>query len=582
VTRWIVFSIALMASCTPIEPRPVSVAPVNACPCEQFTGETRVPRCVSGRCEIITPGGRPEYPFYVVVHVPQTSTTTNAGQTHVFFADTSGEPAFKATTTGTATSRCAPPGCLALAGVTNTTGEYLLGPSVSEALGFPLRRPASIPVRAVHQPLGNDQQSAFPALPLEPFITDSVRQDGTATLARALPFGRYRRTFSPLAPYDEIFPPVSDEIEIPGRGPDQTILTVTPPASGSVDHQVDDLDGDSRQAVIKRTEGLDGWRAWLADRLTNERISVIRTLSGTESTVTLYTARGAFGADVDAVVAPPAGWLGVPQLVSIVPGGAGLKNLVYPTIPPPASVVGVVGVPADGDGVLGFAARVTFTLPESPTLLRYSAVVDTDEFGRFATILPHGNYVATIEPAEGTGFGKTEQNAVVDRARTALLLSPPRRTQVRGRAVLTDGRPLSEATVIVTPQQRSTGNAVIPRPGRTTTDADGRFSIELDQGAHVFSIVPVEGTGFPRVVVLHDVPASPTELPDIRVPAPSRLSFTLRGSGEVVPVRQALVRVFAVPANSSGTIAPIAPVEVGSAMSDGEGKVEILLAQEPR
>jgi hypothetical protein len=184
----------------------------------------------------------------------------------------------------------------------------------------------------------------------------------------------------------------------------------------------------------------------------------------------------------------------------------------------------------------------------------------------------------TIEPAEGTGFAKAKHPVVVDRTVTALTLQPPPRTLVSGRVVLTDDRPLSEADVVAIPEEPSSPQAPKPRPGRTKTRSDGRFVFELDAGPYVFMVIPKAGTGFPRVVTRPEVPPQATELPDIRVPAPSRLTFTLRDpSPNRNPVVRAVVQILAAMPGREGE-----PIEIGSAMTDSNGQVEILLAQEPR
>jgi hypothetical protein len=376
--------------------------------------------------------------------------------------------------------------------------------------------------------------------------------------------------------------------------------------------EIDDLAGDSRVATVSREGGLDGWRAWLVDRPSQRRISVVRTLSGTQVTVPLYTSGeartpgGGLGDDVEAIVAPPEGWIGVPRLVTRLFSGAGLKNLAYPVIPPPVSVAGVVAQPEGvGDTLLGYPARVRFesesitTSTEPSRLLRYSATVDTDDRGRFATILPPGTYVATIEPAEGTGFAPRKENVVVDRVLTSLILRPPPRRIVSGRAVLTDGRPLSEADVIAVPNRLAAtqwgSSFAMPRPSRARTGEDGRYALELDPGPYILSVVPQAGTGFPRVVVRADVPdaaslsvaeVSDVRIPELRVPVPSRLAFTLRAPATPQipiqnPIQNALVRIFAMPASVDGMPVVSDPVEIGSAMTDATGAVEILLAQEP-
>ena len=72
---------------------------------------------------------------------------------------------------------------------------------------------------------------------------------------------------------------------------------------------------------------------------------------------------------------------------------------------------------ADGHGVSMNRWRIQAITSSSIALpdgtpepkLHYSATVDTDDAGRFATVLPPGSYDAIAEPAEGTGFSRFSQ-----------------------------------------------------------------------------------------------------------------------------------------------------------------------------
>ena len=588
-----------MPSCDPIEPRPLATAPMNRCPCESYEPGSSTPaRCSSrDRCEILTAGGRPEFPFWILVHVPKTSIFA-PGLTYVFVSDAQGNPAFTASPTPGVVTRCSPPLCLPLGAMVGASGAYKVTHEASKEVGYPLADGASLPVRVVYEPLGNGQQETFPSLPLDVLRASSLLDvNGAAEFRRPLPAGRYRRVFYPQPPFDAFFPPRVDEPPQIASDVfvDDTIIF-------GVDILLDDV--VSRTATIARADGLDGWRAWLVDRPSQRRISVIRTLSGTDAEVPLFTsgAQPAFQRDdVDAIVAPPESFTAVPHYRTPI-FGSGRVNITYPSIPPPARVSGVVVEPVapNGGALFGYAARVTFeseslaTNAEPTTLLRYSTTLNTDDRGRFATVLPPGAYSVTIEPAEGTGYATRKARVVVEGTHTALTFEPPPRTIVKGRAVLTDGRALSEAEVVAIPNTSPSARAnplvPRPRPGRTRTGDDGRFAFELDPGAYILSVIPKAGTGFPRVVIRPDVPGSltaqETELPEIRVPAPIRLAFTLRDPGSTGnPIAEAVVRVFARPASPSGATGttPLPdPVEIGSAMTGPDGSVEILLAQEPR
>src|SRR5262245_6990481 len=68
---------AATALCDPLVARPLSSAPTNTCPCDGYDpgSSTAAARCRSSdleqpRCEI---PGQPNYPFWLVVNVPDTS-----------------------------------------------------------------------------------------------------------------------------------------------------------------------------------------------------------------------------------------------------------------------------------------------------------------------------------------------------------------------------------------------------------------------------------------------------------------------------------------------------------------------------
>ncbi len=586
--------VAAVPSCDPIEPRPLTNAPVNRCPCDRYEpGPKTAATCSSGnRCEIATSAGRPEFPFWIVVHVPRSSVFA-PGLTYVLVSDAQGSPAFKPPPPAPGTTvTCRAPQCLPLSRLVAATGAYKPTKEVAETLGYPVVEKTSIPARVVYEPLSNDERDTFPMLPLDfLFASSRIGRDGAAQFSRAIPSGRYRRVFYPEPPFDAFFPPRADERLLTESFDDDTFIL-----GGE---QLDDV--ASRTMSISRADGLDGWRAWLVERESQRRVSVLRTLSGVDAEVTLFTsgADRAFQEDaVDVVVAPPESWTAVPRYVTPIFSGQRV-SITYASIPPPVAVAGVVAEPNDAAGgvLFGYPAKVTFDSDEiatntaPSTLLHYSTTVNTDERGRFASVLPPGTYTATVEPAEGTGYATQRKVVVVDRALTALTFQPPPRTLVKGRAVLTDGRALSEAEVVAIPnpsaRPRTNRMPPLPRPARTETGADGRFAFELDPGPYVLTVIPKAGTGFPRVVIRPDVPGSltaqETELPEIRVPAPTRLAFTLRDDNVTRnPIANAIVRVFARPSVPAGTTTLPDPVEIGSAMTAQDGSVEILLAQEPR
>jgi hypothetical protein len=567
---------ASVLACDPIVAQPLSEAPSNVCSqfaCEGYEGGTSTaPRCVRDRCEIPGAGGRPEYPFWIVVHAAETSFFA-PGSTYVFFSDERGEPAFKPATPGTRVTACNPSQrCLTLPGLAAVRGSYKVLPDTF------------IPVRVTYEQLGNSQQAIFPSLPLNPLFGSTQLLGATATTTgsaqflRAVPFGLYRRTLVPEPPFDALYPPAE---------------TLDPQKieAGTFDDpfelKVDDPNGDSRLATVAREDGLDGWRLSLVDATSKHRISVLKTLAGKSITTRLDTTGAnrsqlstGLRDNVEAVLEPPSSWIAIPRFVTPLFGGAGLRNIVYPPLPPPVRVSGVVAQPGDSGTLLGYPARIRFeseilsTRTDPNPLLQYATDLSTDERGRFSTILPPGSYTAIVEPDVGTGFAKTRIPVSVDRTVTALTLRPPPRAIVSGRVVLTDRRPLAEAEVLALP----VSSPEAPRPERTRTSRDGRFALELDRGPYTLTVVPRPGTGFPRVAVSQEVGSSNLELSDIRVPVPTVLTLTLFDASGLNPIVRSMVRIFARPGGSTTRD----PIEIGNGMTDATGAVEILLAGEPR
>ncbi len=561
------------AACDDVVARPRSTAPLNASaefPCDRYESTPVKAQSREGRCEV---PGRPTFDFTIVVHVPETSHYA-AGHTFVLSSANLARP-------------------LKLPALGSVTGAYQVKRSVSDAVGYPLPDGQSIPVRAVYVPLGRDARDTFnPALPLDLlFASSSVIELDRPTVAyvRSLPVGRWTRSFEPEPPFDAFFPPRIDEVTLTRGGSVFDLVDI-----GGANGGLDDPTGTSRDAVVTRAEGLDGWQVWLQDHASGRRISTLKTLSGTEAKPRLdTTGRGTSLEGVDAIVAPPAGWIGVPRLLTPLIAGSGLQSLAYPTLRSPIALEGLVAANAGGGVLIAASSRVTFDsvsvlLPNgnAQPLLEYKTTVSTDDRGRFATVLPPGTYDVTVEPLEGTGFASLRRQMVIDDGKP-ITLSPSPRTRVRGVAVLTDGRPASRAEVLAMAAPLvDASSQPRPRPARTRTDDTGAFTLDLDQGPYVITAIPEAGTGFPRVVVRTTIPFAVTDAVDIgaiRIPPPTRLELELRDPSNLArPIVGARVRIFATPEPDATTTAVEPALEIASAVTDSAGDVEILLAQRPK
>jgi hypothetical protein len=586
---------ALLAGpgCDPVEGASRSRAPVNACPehaCEAYpAGRTQAKCSVEGRCES---AGLPDS-FVIVVSVPDTSFLAPG---YTFLVPSNdllhAKPPFR--------PGCTPPTCLPLPSLGEATGGYVVRADAATAMGIRIDDGASIPVRVTFAPFVPQSSPAAEAiatgLPTDlSFAASRLFQEDVIRYEQPLPAGPYLRMSYPEPPFDEMFPPILDPVTIPtGTLTDEFTLT---------SKQLDDVTGLTRTARVRRARGLDGFRVWIEETRTHRRVSVARTLRGAVAEARLDTVgQNADGTTalrdgLSVVVAPPDSWIGVPRFESQLIGGQGLGDIAYPEIPPPATVVGVIGAhdPARPDGELsGIPSRVTLESTTlrladgtSEQLLRYETSLSTDASGRFSTVVPPGTYDVVIEPAIGTGFSKSKRTVELPQA--SLVLEPSRRSAAVGRAMLSDGRPLASATILAMPAGASGASGVAPRGGRTVTGEDGSFRLELDLGSYAIAVVPEEGTGFPRIVTVRPVNAAPEEdLGDLVVPPPVKLAFTIKGfsvkdPGRALSIANAFVRIFGLPDAKAGASAGgEALFEIGRGVTDDTGKCEILLAQQPR
>ncbi|MCL2725003.1 MAG: carboxypeptidase-like regulatory domain-containing protein [Polyangiaceae bacterium] len=590
-----VMTCAALFGCTPVQGTPQKRPSTNACSTEQecsayAPSETSSlsPTCNEGRCEFVADA--PSFDFTIVINMPSTASYA-AGQTFAIPSST----LFKRSNAGP-TSTCPVTSCLPLPNFGDASGSYTVTSDAAAIVGVALSASTSFPVRAVYTPLfgADDARASDLGLPLDSIVSTSrlVPVDGATPALlyqTSLPSASYQRVLYPEAPYNEDFPPVFNTVRFGTQFPDA--FTLGAPLESFT--QLDDPTGNTRTATISRSDGLEGWHVWLADEPTMARISSLRTLHGVASTVRLDTIgqsqpdTPALRDKVNIVVAPPDDWAGVPRFVSPLIGGAG-RNVVYPTLPSPTSLIGLVAQLTEA-GYMGIAAELSFASESIrlvdgslQPLLEYKTSLSTDDSGRFVTVLPPGIYDITIQPAEGTGFSTVQETSVDVEPGAALTLTPIKRTLVSGHAISSDGRPLAQAAVLADPSRD--GQGVLPRPARTSTLDDGSFQMELDQGRYNISVEPQAATGFPRFVTIREIGGDASEddaqdLGTLTVPLPMRLSFTVKGpvskAANYVPIGGAIVRIFAVPVSGSQA------VEIGMAMTDSNGLCEIPLADQP-
>ncbi|HEY8074799.1 MAG TPA: hypothetical protein VIF62_11835 [Labilithrix sp.] len=601
--------ILVVLACEPIVGEPLTPAPLNACPdhpCEAYQGGVKA-NCQNGRCELA--GSLSAYT--AVVSLPQTSFFA-PGATFMLDSKQLAQDGVLPLL------RCSWPTCLPLPDVAIVSGTYKVTAKAAQLVG--LKTPGdlpSVPSRVTFLPLTAPGAEAYPqGLPAVIGFTSSrvvrggVRYQTELARGTASESARYLRYELPEPPWDKYFPPLLDEIDLPGGSDPVT----------SDDFQLDtntlddsSVAGTARLATITRAEGLDGFGVWIAQHTTGRRVSVLRPLAGTSMQVRLDT-HGQSACDPgciaehpdempsscpttalcdarDLVVAPPNDWIAVPTFrAQITAAGSTLGNFAYPTLSPPLEQNGgVVRVDASG-APLGIPSRITFT-SQTITLadgtpepkLHYTTTVSTDSAGYFFTVLPPGSYSVLIDPAEGTGSARTLRTATFETAKAlqGMRFEIDPLAHVAGRAHIADGRALAGARVSATPldaqalaQSDAPPTAASPRAAETTTDDVGAFHLDLDPGGYELSVEPEPGTGLPRVVTVAQVSPGSADLPDTIIPAPFKLAFTLRAAGESAPpVPGAVVRIYVSCQDSL--------VEAGLAVTDEGGKCEILLADCP-
>ncbi len=578
--------LALAAACAPIEGTPRSSAPLNDCaehPCEGYASEGVRPACAFGRCE----AGKPTFDYVVVVTVPSTSFFA-AGRT--FFLRSRDFIGAKGT------AKCPALTCIALGPLVPWEGEYRAAPATTKRLGVPTGdREATLAAAATFLPLSpddDDREAAAVGLPSDVIVSSvDVRPDdprgvngGAALVLQAVvPPGRYQRTIAPAELYDGL-PPLT------------TRASFSPSITLS-DAVLDDPSGDSRLSRVSRSAGLDGFRIWLEDERTGRRISSMRRLAGSAAVARLDTVGENDGptlrSNVNVVLAPPEGAVGLPTKRTSVFSGVGLDQQ-YPDLPPPVVVSGTVAT-TDASAA-GLPAEIVFESASVTPLrgvesgLGYRTRLRSDGKGRFATVLPLGQYNVFVAPDRGLGWGRATQTVAVDRPLTELVVPAQPLSVVEGRALLADGRALEGAEVIAEPSlvqpeslsaDRGRSPWLFPRAARGRTDATGRFVLSLEEGTYDLTVVPEPGTGFPRLVspARRIGPAAGgdavVKLEPLRVPVPLKIAYTLQDpSGNVVP--RAVVRAYAKPVGSTSY------VEIGEGMTDRSGRFEILVAPQPR
>jgi hypothetical protein len=616
VPRWhtgtLVAAAALLSNaCAPIESTSPATGPRNACPafpCANYLSSSPA-TCEAGVCVVSAPAAQIDA-LIVVVAVP-TDSSFAPGRT---FAVTLQDLQTPYAADGCSSADCCLPTCAPLPGIEIVNRAYVVAPSLQSGPGgvnWDLDNApgeyTALPVQATYQPQWGGPTGPYAisiGLPLEPIAATAFASplpgypgpgDGPGIVVQSyLQEGlTYQLTDQPDPPYSAAYPPEVLSFTPTGTGEAQPIvapLAIDTTTETGVGTQIPTFD-------IKRAAGLDGWTAYLRDATNLDTVSNVVTMSGTEApAVRLATDRFA-GTTTDAlsnaqlVIAPPAGTL-APTYVAAPIGNLLPVAETYPPLPAPVVVTAEVtagGVSAPTN--LTFEATdILVDGVETMSNFTYTASVTTttDALGRatFSIALPPGEYLVVARPFPDAPPASATTLASVVVPETGPLAAPAialATTQsVTGLLVTGDGRPVSYATVEAIPTGCATlptsvfdspflsTSECLPRPGTTTSTADGLFALSLDPGQYLLRARPADGTAFPWVMTAISVANEPVAIGPLVVPLPLGLAMRLVDTADN-PIVQALVRVYSLPTTGQA-------IELGNALTDDNGQFSMFVS----
>lgn len=622
-----VVALVAYAACDPIQPQPTPDAPTNECPahpCDAYRQEGAPPACNGERCVVgatpshtlvISPSATSNYaPNEDVVITPQYLNELFSAESKKIPASCDAFGPDAGTVPPLCT--CSPRTCLVLPANGRSQGALKIPQALALTQWPPdgLRAPdgdpyTSMPARVTFRPLFSSDGQNFDearglGLPLPEIearaVTFALLSPGPNNRPptgydvllqagpQALGVGYYVRRIEPLPPFDVAFPPVVGPVNVLGVQHAAAFSAVT----------MDGLDPNPELRTFDfKSLGPDltGWRAYLVSETTGERLSTFATLQGPAGgKVVLQTAIGlGTGTTVNnldnqaLVLAPPEG-RPLPTYTIRNIGGSILPAHEIPALPAAVRLSGRVEADAQGR-----AARIVFESqkesgiagPAYDTNLSYRTVVSTDASGNYSVTLPPGNYTAWVVPVARDAAVTPVASLVgldLDQHGRALALGRP--TTVRGKVMVTDGRALGGADIVLVPAAMQAQGAppwTLPRAAAAKTARDGSFELGVDPGTYDLTVMPAAGTRLPWVVsTSRTVGQGSVELEPLLVPAPILQALKLLDPAGN-PLARALVRAYA-PSARQPAGDPHRPVyEVGRAWTDANGRFELFLAGPP-
>lgn len=592
-------------------------APANSCPahpCEAYA-QAVSPACREGRCvvdpaHIVLESGAPPTGDLVVLVTPSQDAVFGAGLTFPFLYD-----ALVASASG---ADGGPPASAALPALLQINASYEVSAQLAQTVvrwnlgnaSFITTLPMHATFQATSIPLLPDGSVGLGGVPIDP-VTVATQATGTVppgpgmtpglALSIQLPPGNYRETWVVDPPFRQAFGPVSQPL---------TLLAPHLFDQGDVEFYDTTTMASPPAPTVSFTRAhgsFDGWTAYVRDA-SGAVVSNVVPLSGASTGPVRFTMRRILsgpimtspGNDLDAfqdvlvVVAPPVGSTEPVGLFN--PLGFALSTaLPYLTLPPAVTVSGAIAA------LGGLTAPVDLTF-EAVAINNGQGALDPTsfEFTTWATVQPDpvsgvASYSVVLPPGEYRVDARARSLAIASGVVDLLVpaqtgpwgappitLGSPQPTS--GFVRVADGRPVAGASIVGIPQAcppvaRSAPStpACLPRSLQTTSGADGSFVLPLDPGTYRVRVEPPPGSRLPWVDV-----ASPLVVPSadvgvlplapIVLPAPLAVGLRLVDPS-ANPVPNAWVRVFRLPGASQG-----APIELGEATTDADGRYELYVA----
>jgi hypothetical protein len=207
----------------------------------------------------------------------------------------------------------------------------------------------------------------------------------------------------------------------------------------------------------------------------------------------------------------------------------------------------------------------------------FSTIILVDEMGRYDTVLRPGDYTfAVVPPASSPDAGALVGfEATVGPDAPAPTLNLPPRVEATGSVTDPDGAPLGNATVRLSRFAEVGGSTEDVLEGvawsfSAVTDAQGRWTQQLDAGRYRLVVDPDASTKLPRRTSVVDIEAEGEPI-TVVLPNPSILAGSvLSPSGEAVGM--CVVDAFSTLVGESGEV-----LELGSTLTRADGGFDVVL-----